>query len=96
MLKLAGPVKLPSPGAGGFDHADVHLQSGKVYTAHTADGSVEVVDGEALSHVATIRGSPEASGVLCAQPDGPAFAAARGTGRLLVVNVCCDKTAKLP
>ncbi|MDG6964436.1 MAG: hypothetical protein JRN16_02180 [Nitrososphaerota archaeon] len=94
MLKLAGSLKLPSLGAGGFDHADVHLQSGKVYIAHTADDNVEVVEGEALSHVATIHGCPEASGALCAQPDGPVFAAARGTGRLLVVDVDSDRTVK--
>ena len=94
MLKLAGAVKLPSLGAGGFDHADVHLRSGKVYIAHTANNSVEVVDGEALSRLATIHGCPEASGVLCAQPDGPVFAAARGTGKVLVVDVDGDRTVK--
>ncbi|MDG6988090.1 MAG: hypothetical protein JRN21_02060 [Nitrososphaerota archaeon] len=93
-MKLVGSVKLPSLGAGGFDHADVHLQSGKVYIAHTANNSVVVVDGEAMSHVATIDGCPEASGVLCAQPDGRVFAAARGDGKLLVIDVDSDRVVR--
>jgi len=86
MLKHLGDVPLPSHASGGFDHADVHLESGRVFVAHTANGTVEVIDGEKLRHENTIEGCPEASGVLCAQKEGLVFAAARGTGKILTID----------
>ena len=94
MLRPVTRIPLPSHGEGEYDHADVHLQSGKVYVAHTANNSVEVVDGEKMVHVTTILGCPEASGVLCAQSEGLAFAASRGEGKVLVIDVGTDKTKR--
>ena len=68
--------------------------SGKVYIAHTAEGTVEVIDGAQLKHTKTIPGCPEASGVLCAQEDGLVFAAARGEGKILVIETATDRVAK--
>lgn len=79
-------IPLPSNPAGDYDHGDVHLASGRVFIANTATGGVEVLDGERWQHLATIPGCPEASGVLCAQEEGLVFAAARGTGKLLVID----------
>src|SRR4051794_10437460 len=86
MLKRIGFVQLPSHGAGGFDHGDVDRASGRVFVAHTANGTVEVLDGLAMSHLATIPDCPEASGVLCAQEARLVFAAARGVRRVLVIE----------
>lgn len=86
MLKHIADVTLPPHTSGGFDHADVHLKSGRVFIAHTANGTVEVVDGIGLRNLATIQGCHEASGVLCAQKEDLVFAAARGTGRVLVIE----------
>ena len=45
-LELLGEVQLPAhKRPRGFDHGDVHLGSGRVYVAHTANGTVEVIDG---------------------------------------------------
>ncbi len=85
MLKHIGDVPLPAHGESGFDHADVHLESGRVFVAHTANGTVDVIDGEKLRHVKTIEGCPEASGVLCAQKEGLVFAAARA-GKILTID----------
>lgn len=95
MLRRIGSVSLPSHAAGGYDHADVHLKSGKVYIAHTADGSVEVVDGPAMKRLTTISDCAEASGVLCAQEgNGLVFAAARGAGKILVLDPSNDQKIK--
>lgn len=80
-------IPLPSHPAGDYDHGDVHLTSGRVFIANTAAGAVEVLDGGRLQHLATIPGCPEASGVLCAQEEGLVFAAARGTGKLLMIDI---------
>jgi DNA-binding beta-propeller fold protein YncE len=79
-------IPLPPHPEGDYDHGDVHLASGRVFIANTAAGNVEVLDGEGLQHLSTIPGCPEASGVLCAQEEGLVFAAARGTGKLLVID----------
>ena len=45
VLKLERYVAMPPHTGGGFDHGDVYLSNGFVYVAHTANGTVEVVDG---------------------------------------------------
>jgi YVTN family beta-propeller protein len=85
-LVLRQSIPLPPHPAGDFDHGDVYLPTGRVFIANTAAGTVEVVDGEGLRHLATIPGCPEASGVLCAQDEALLFAAARGAGKLLVID----------
>jgi len=85
-LKLLGSIRLPPHDSGGFDHGDVHLPTGRVFVAHTARGTVEVIDGQRAEHVRTIDDCPEASGVLCAQEEGLVFAAARGAGKILVIR----------
>ena len=92
MLTFVGQVPLPAHGDGGFDHADVHLPTGRVFVAHTANGTIEVIDGERQVLEQTLPGCPEASGVLCANgPMDLVFAAARGDGSVLVVDpVSCQ------
>ncbi len=85
-LTPLGSVDLPPFRASAFDHGDVHLASGRIFVAHTADGSVEVIDGEGRLHVRTIAGCPEASGVVCDQDESMVFAAARGAGKVLVID----------
>ncbi len=85
-LILRQYIPLPPHPAGDFDHGDVYLESGRVFVANTAAGTVEVIDGEHLRHLTTIPGCPEASGVLCTQDEALIFAAARGAGKLLVID----------
>ena len=85
-LALRQYIPLPPHPAGDFDHGDVYLESGRVFVANTAVGTVEVIDGENLCHLATIPDCPEASGVLVAQEDALIFAVARGAGKLLVIE----------
>lgn len=79
------PLPPHAPG-GGFDHGDVDAATGRVFVAHTAGGTVEVIDGAGMSHDGTIPGCPEASGVLCAPRERRVFAAARGAGTVLVID----------
>ena len=85
-LMLRQFIDLPPHPAGDYDHGDVYPPNGSVFVANTAAGSVEVIDGEHLRHVSTIPDCLEASGVLCAQDEGLVFAAARGAGKLLVID----------
>ena len=85
-LAPVGFVSLPPFRDSGFDHGDFHLASRRIFVAHTAQGTVEVIDAETLVHAATIPGCPEASGVLCAQDESLVFAAARGAGKVQVID----------
>jgi DNA-binding beta-propeller fold protein YncE len=86
MLQLRGYIAIPPHAPSEFDHGDVLLSSGRVFVAHTAANMVEILDGERLSHVATVQGCAQGSGLLCAQEAGLVFAAARGAGKLLVIE----------
>lgn len=86
-IELVGDVQLPAhAGPGGFDHGDVHQASGRIFVTHTANGTIEVVDGEQLRHLATIPDCQEASGVLCPSSADLVIAAARGTGEVLFID----------
>ena len=84
-LQFRQAIDLPPHATGGFDHADIHRPSGRVFLAHTALGQVDIIDGSAGTYVASTPGCPEASGVLCPPDADLAFAAARGAGRVLVL-----------
>ncbi len=85
-LQFRQAIDLPPHEAGGFDHADVHRPSGRVFLAHTALGQVDIIDGSAGTYVASTPGCTEASGVLCPPDMDLVFAAARGAGRVLVLE----------
>lgn len=86
MLRHVLDIPIPPNKPSEFDHADVHLESGRVFVAHTAAGTVEVLDGERKSHLKTIGGCPEGSGIWCAQEENLVFAASRSTGQILVID----------
>jgi DNA-binding beta-propeller fold protein YncE len=64
-LTHIGYIALPEHlGGGGFDHAAVHAATGHVYVAHTANGSVDVLDPGTMTHLFSIPDLPGAAGVL--------------------------------
>lgn len=83
-------IDLPRHNSGGFDHGDVDSASGKIFVAHTANHSIDIIDGEMLAYAGSISGCPGASGVLCAQQEALTFAVARATGKILVINSKSD------
>ncbi len=93
MLVLRGYVDLPPHAQTKFDHGDVHAPSGRVYIAHTAEDTVEIIDGERLTYLTSVSDCPEGSGVLCARQDGLVFAAARGAGQILVIYAGSNEVA---
>ncbi len=97
-LALRGHVRLREHAGGGFDHGDVHTATGRVFVAHTANGTVEVIDGRRCALEWTLPDCPEASGVLCVQEDGGlVFAAARGAGSVLAIDpLTCELVRQIP
>jgi DNA-binding beta-propeller fold protein YncE len=45
-LQPGGQIELPAHGnPGGFDHADVHPSTGRIFVAHTANDALDIIDG---------------------------------------------------
>ncbi len=77
---------LPLPPGAGFDHGCVHLGSGRVFVAHTAAGTIEVLDGPQGRHIASIPGCPDGSGALSLEGTRLVAVASRGRGEVLLVD----------
>jgi DNA-binding beta-propeller fold protein YncE len=64
-LRLEGYVELPAHrGEGGFDHAAVHPELGRLYVAHTANDALDVIDLDAMCYVESIGGLTGVAGAL--------------------------------
>jgi DNA-binding beta-propeller fold protein YncE len=63
-LVAAGVIAIPAARGSSFDHGAFEPETRRVFIAHTARDSLEVVDAAANRHVATLRTFPEAAGVV--------------------------------
>jgi DNA-binding beta-propeller fold protein YncE len=63
-LTEAGTIEIPDSVGTSFDHGAYEPGTGRVFIAHTARDSLEVVDVGNCQHIATLRGFPEAAGVV--------------------------------
>lgn len=78
-LRLTGYVDLPRHrGPGGFDHAAVHRQLGRVYVAHTANDTVDVIDIDAQQHHGSIENLTGVAGALVSEECNLIFTSNRG------------------
>src|SRR5258708_29784259 len=63
-LMAAGIIEIPDSLGTSFDHGAFEPETRRVFIAHTARDSLEVVDADSNQHVATLRGFPGAAGVV--------------------------------
>ena len=78
-LQHVGFIDLPAhAGTGGFDHAAVHVPTGRIYVAHTANDAVDVIDIEAQKYIASIPGLTAVAGALVAEAPDLVFTSNRG------------------
>ena len=63
-LTAAGTIEIPDSLGTSFDHGAFEPETRRVFIAHTARNSLEVVDADTSQHIATLRGFPEAAGVV--------------------------------
>jgi len=55
--KSVGYIELPKHnGTGGFDHADIHVPSDRLYVAHTSNDAVDIID---IARDAYVESIPE-------------------------------------
>src|SRR5215475_6623537 len=73
-LRLITVVEVPDCTDTQFDHGAFDSKTRRVFVAHTARNTVEVIDHDTCRHVSTLASFPEAAGVVAEQ------------GQILVTN----------
>jgi hypothetical protein len=83
-LVSAGTIEIPDSLGTSFDHGAFEPATRRVFIAHTARNTLEVVDADSSRHLVTLPGFPEAAGVVAA--DGHVLVTNRGAASLAWVD----------
>jgi DNA-binding beta-propeller fold protein YncE len=84
-LHLLGHVDLPANRSkGGFDHADVHQGTDRLYIAHTSNDAVDVIDTAQDRYIESISGFTVVAGALVSEARGLVFTSNRGENTVSV------------
>jgi DNA-binding beta-propeller fold protein YncE len=84
-LEPRGYIELPAHvNAGGFDHADVHPETGRVFVAHTANDSLDLIDGVNNRYLRSIPDLKGAAGALVVAEANLVFASNRGENTVAI------------
>ena len=93
-LRLLGHIELPlHRSSGGFDHADVHSPTDRIYVAHTANDSIDVIDCAKDRYVESISGFTAVAGALVSEARGLIFATNRGENTVSVFTPGDERNA---
>src|SRR5258705_1944566 len=90
-LRAIGPIAIPGAAGSAFDHAAFDLKSRRVFIAHTARDSIEVIDHDAGRHIATLPGFPGAAGAVA--DDGQILVTNRGSASIALLDARTWKRA---
>jgi DNA-binding beta-propeller fold protein YncE len=94
-LSFLAFIMLPGHlGNGGFDHAAVHLRTGQVYVAHTANDSVDVIDGKTDRYLRSIPNLKAVAGALLSEESDIVFTSNRGENNVAVFSIDQEKQLK--
>ena len=78
-LRLLGYIDLPDHRkTGGFDHAAIHTRLNRLYVAHTANDTVDVIDTETGHYLRSIPDLPGVAGALVSEENDLVFTSNRG------------------
>ena len=78
-LRLLGYIELPAHRSnGGFDHADIHSPTDRIYVAHTSNDSIDVIDCAQDRYIESIPGLMGVAGALVSETRGLVFTSNRG------------------
>src|SRR2546430_10581870 len=83
-LKSLGVIKIPGAADSAFDHAAFDPKTRRVFIAHTARNSVEVIDHDAGKHLATLPGFPGVAGAVA--DDGQILITNRGSASIALLD----------
>jgi DNA-binding beta-propeller fold protein YncE len=78
-LRLLSHIELPPHrSSGGFDHADVHSPTDRLYVAHTGNDALDVIDCAQDRYVESVPGLAAVAGALVSEARGLVFTSNRG------------------
>ena len=84
-LRLLGYIELPAHRSnGGFDHADIHQPTDRLYVAHTSNDSIDVIDCARDRYVESIPDLIGVAGALVSEAHGLIFTSNRGENSVSV------------
>ena len=89
-LVRVGFIAVPPGAKQGFDHADVHRATRRMYVAHTGADRVDVLDCEQQTYVRSLSGLPGVAGVLIDEEHDLLFTSDRGAARVSIFR-CSDE-----
>ena len=93
-LRLLGHVELPANRSkGGFDHADIHLPTDRLYVAHTCNDAIDVVDIAQDRYIESIPGLAGVAGALVSEARGLVFTSNRGKNTVSVFAPRAERDA---
>jgi DNA-binding beta-propeller fold protein YncE len=84
-LRLLSHIELPpNRSEGGFEHADVHQGTDRLYVAHTSNDAVDVIDTARDRYTESISGFTAVAGALVSEARGLVFTSNRGENTVSV------------
>jgi DNA-binding beta-propeller fold protein YncE len=93
-VKKIGYIDLPEHrGAGGFDHADVHPPSDRLYVAHTGNDAIDVIDCARDRYLESMSGLKAVAGALVSEARGLVFTSNRGENTVSVFAPHAERDA---
>jgi len=93
-MKKVGYIDLPEHrGAGGFDHADVHPPSDRLYVAHTSNDEIDVIDCARDRYIESMPGLMGVAGALVSEARGLVFTSNRGENTVSVFAPRAERDA---
>jgi len=89
-LTVRGIIEISNSRDTSFDHGAFDPKTRRVFVAHTARDCVEVIDHDTSRHVTTLKGFPEAAGVVA--HDGNVLVTNRGAASLAWLDTATLQT----
>ena len=78
-LKLVGHIDLPEHrGHGGFDHADIHAPTNRLYVAHTSNDALDIIDTAHDRYIGSVPALTGVAGALVSHERDLIFTSNRG------------------
>jgi DNA-binding beta-propeller fold protein YncE len=97
-LQLSGYIDLPpNQGPGGFDHADIHVATSRLYVAHTSNHALDVIDCAQDRYLESVPGMQSVAGALVSESRGLVFTSNRGENTVSIFKPGEERNAfKVP